>query len=70
MAELVFEFDIVVVGAGHAGVEAVLAASRMGLRTALAFPAGLRPFACGQHAAKPHHFCLRTKPVLTLCCPL
>ena len=35
MAELVFEFDVVVVGAGHAGVEAALAASGMGLRTAL-----------------------------------
>jgi tRNA uridine 5-carboxymethylaminomethyl modification enzyme len=35
MVQLVFEFDIVVVGAGHAGVEAALAASRMGLRTAL-----------------------------------
>ena len=27
------EFDIAVIGAGHAGIEAALAAARMGLRT-------------------------------------
>src|ERR1700739_1231789 len=33
MSQLVYEFDVLVVGAGHAGIEAALAASRLGLRT-------------------------------------
>src|SRR5436853_6661956 len=35
MANLIFDYDVVVVGAGHAGTEAALAAAHMGLRTVL-----------------------------------
>ena len=35
MRQFTEQFDVVVVGAGHAGCEAAMAAARMGLKTAL-----------------------------------
>src|SRR3989440_9376573 len=35
MSSLTFHYDVAVIGAGHAGTEAALAAARMGLRTVL-----------------------------------
>ena len=38
------EFDIAVIGAGHAGCEAALAAARMGMKTCLLYTSGCSLF--------------------------